>query len=104
MQTHTYIDPTWETFLQCRCVHAQTQDRDFPMHVYVLTRKDVQLAAGTHTDIQTTLISIQATQTHFQVLSNEKADMLFATSASSSPLSVEQIHVHHQILRSTSLK
>lgn len=79
-----------------------TQDKSVPMHVYIQTVRDLQAAAGSHTDIQTTIVFIRATQRHFQVLSNNEADMFFTLSTS--PLSVEQIHTHNQIPCSTSLK
>lgn len=44
------------------------------MHVCMQTTYIyMQLTIGTHTEIQTTVISIRATQKHFQALSNEKA-------------------------------
>lgn len=94
-QTYTHtLTQHWKPFYSVgACMRAHIHGKDLPL----------QLAAGTHTDIQT-LVSIQATQTHFQVFSNVKADMLFTISASSSPLRVEQIHTHHQILCNTSLK
>ncbi len=77
------------------CIHAcmHTRRKMYPhacarLHIY-LTIKELQLAAGTLTDIQT-LISIQATQTHFQVLSNEKGDKMLFTISASSPLRVKQ--------------
>lgn len=79
------------------------------MNVHTLRQyriKDLQLAVGTHTVTDTqTLISMQASQTHFQVLSIAKGGKMFFTISDSSPLRVEQIHAPQRaLLNNTSIR
>lgn len=61
------------------------------IHAYIHIQ-DLLLAAGSHTD---TLISIQATQTHFQVLSVGRGHKMVFIIRPSSPLRVEQVHTNN---------